>query len=66
MSTMLIDLNDGLPAAAVGDWAEEKYLHVEHYARMFATAMRKKWSRLVYVELFSGAGRALLEEPAGW
>jgi three-Cys-motif partner protein len=58
---MAIDPEDGLVVAEVGDWAEDKYLHVEHYARMFAKAMKGKWDLRVYLELFSGPGRAVLE-----
>lgn len=58
---MAIDPEDGLVVAEVGDWAEDKYLHVEHYARMFAKAMKGKWDLRVYLELFSGPGRATLE-----
>jgi len=58
---MAIDREDGLVVAEVGGWAEDKYLHVEHYARMFAKAMQGKWGLRVYLELFSGPGRALLE-----
>jgi len=58
---MAIDPEDGLVVAEVGDWAEDKYLHVEHYARMFARAMKGKWDCRVYLELFSGPGRANLE-----
>jgi three-Cys-motif partner protein len=58
---MLTDPGDGLPIAKVGDWAEDKYLLVEHYARMFARAMKGKWNCRVYLELYSGPGRAKIE-----
>lgn len=61
MRRMAIDPEDGLIVAEVKDWAEDKYLHVEHYARMFAKAMKGKWGLRVYLELFSGPGRASLE-----
>lgn len=57
---MATDPEDGLVVAEVGDWAEDKYLHVEHYARMFAKAMKGKWDLRVYLELFSGPGRAII------
>lgn len=52
-----VDPADDLPVGVVGDWCEDKYLHVEHYARMFATSMKGKWDCLAYLELFAGAGR---------
>lgn len=57
---MALDPEDGLVVAEVGDWAEDKYLHVEHYARMFAQSMKGKWGSLAYLELFSGPGRAVV------
>jgi three-Cys-motif partner protein len=50
--------DDGLVTPIVGPWAEEKYRLVECYARIFATAMKRKWDVRVYVDLFSGPGRA--------
>jgi three-Cys-motif partner protein len=32
-----------------------------YYAELFATSMRKKWPQLAYVGLYSGAGRARIE-----
>jgi three-Cys-motif partner protein len=58
---MLLDEADGLPIDSVGDWAEDKYRHVEHYARMFVRAMKGKWDCLAYLELYSGPGRAKIE-----
>jgi three-Cys-motif partner protein len=42
----------------VGDWAELKYRLLFHYANMFASSMKEKWDRRVYVDLFACAGRA--------
>jgi three-Cys-motif partner protein len=58
---MPLDPADGLPVARVHDWAEDKYSLVEHYARMFSTAMKGKWDCRVYLELYSGPGRARIE-----
>lgn len=46
----------------VGAWGEEKYDHFRNYAHMFTTGMRKQWPMRVYVDLFSGAGRARIKE----
>jgi three-Cys-motif partner protein len=47
---------DGLPAHLVGPWAEEKYRYVGMYAELFATGMKNRWKRRVYLDLFSGPG----------
>lgn len=52
--------DDGLLTPDVGDWAEDKYRLVKLYASLFTTSMRGKWDRLVYVDLFAGAGRAAI------
>jgi hypothetical protein len=56
MQQPLID--DGLSTPIVGDWAEEKCRLVECYAQIFATSMKRKWDARVYIDLFSGSGRA--------
>jgi len=50
--------DDGLFVDQVGPWADRKYRLVRYYAQMFATAMKDKWDRRVYVDLFAGSGRA--------
>lgn len=49
----------GLLVAEVGEWGEEKYDLIRYYAKLFTTSMKKpKWDALVYMDLFSGPGRA--------
>jgi three-Cys-motif partner protein len=50
--------DDGLAIAEIGSWGEEKYRLVSFYAALFAQSMRSKWDSLVYIDLFSGAGRS--------
>jgi three-Cys-motif partner protein len=50
--------DDGLLTPHVGPWAIKKYKLIQTYAEMFATATKNKWECRVYVDLFSGAGRA--------
>lgn len=50
--------DDGLITPEIGSWGEEKYSLVAFYASLFAKSMRKKWDCLVYIDLFSGAGRS--------
>lgn len=52
--------DDGLPLPEVGSWSEAKYRLVANYASMFATSMKAKWDSRVYVDLFAGAGRAII------
>lgn len=46
----------------IGSWGEEKYRLVRKYAQMFATSMKDKWQCRVYIDLFSGAGRAKIKD----
>jgi three-Cys-motif partner protein len=52
---------DGLKTPRVGAWAELKYRLLFHYASMFASSMKVRWDRRVYVDLFACAGRAELK-----
>src|SRR5438105_2170269 len=59
--------DDGLHAPEVGRWAEQKYRLVATYAGMFATGMKKKWEKRIYIDLFAGAGRSRIEiDPVLW
>ncbi|HEY0152515.1 MAG TPA: three-Cys-motif partner protein TcmP [Longimicrobium sp.] len=53
--------DDGLHTPEVGEWGAEKYLRVWMYDEMFTKSQNRKWT-LVYVDLFAGAGHALLKE----
>lgn len=52
--------DDGLKTPPVKIWAKEKYRLIRYYSDMFATAMRHRY-RLVYINLFAGAGRVKIE-----
>jgi three-Cys-motif partner protein len=52
--------SDGLAVAEVGAWAETKYALLAMYASMFATATKNRWRNRVYIDLFSGPGKALI------
>jgi three-Cys-motif partner protein len=49
-------LDDGLPMADLGAWCEDKYKLIGLYVSLFATGMKFKWDRRVYVDLYSGPG----------
>lgn len=50
-------VDDGLHMPEIGAWADEKYRLVGHYMNIFTHSMHKKW-KLVYIDLFAGAGYA--------
>lgn len=50
--------DDGLTSPEVGPWTETKHRLVSFYAGLFASSMKHKWDRRVYVELYAGAGYA--------
>lgn len=49
--------SDGLPARTGRIWTREKLNYLQKYASVFMTAMRSKWSRLIYIDLLAGPGR---------
>ncbi|HEV2214026.1 MAG TPA: three-Cys-motif partner protein TcmP [Terracidiphilus sp.] len=50
--------DDGLTCPEVGGWAEEKYRLISLYDELFSTAMKNKWGKRVYIDLYSGAGHS--------
>lgn len=52
---------DGLPVVKVGPWAKEKLEYVKRYCHIFNVGMKDKWGTRTYIDLFSGAGRCLVE-----
>jgi len=50
--------DDGLVTPIVGIWAEQKYHLIAYYAALFASGMKEKWGKRIYLDLFAGAGRA--------
>ena len=53
--------DDGLIIPEVGPWGETKYKLVGGYCQIFTTGMKNKWDKLVYIDLFSGAGYAKIK-----
>ena len=54
--------NDGLETPEIGCWGKEKYKLVGHYCNIFTSGMKSKWSNLVYIDLFTGAGIAKVKD----
>jgi three-Cys-motif partner protein len=40
----------------VGGWTEDKHRLISLYSTMFSSAMKYKWSKRLYIELYAGAG----------
>lgn len=54
--------DDGLTTPTIGIWGLEKYRLISCYASMFSKTMSNKWDCIVYLDLFSGSGRARIKE----
>lgn len=48
--------DDGLVCREVRRWAEKKYRLISMYDELFATGMKNKWGKRVYIDLYAGAG----------
>lgn len=65
-----MDIFDKLPEAfpddfhtpIVGEWGRQKYLRLWMYASIFARGMRNQHRHRVYIDLFAGAGKAIIRE----
>lgn len=55
-------LDDGLVLPVVGEWTLQKHHKMAYYSSLFSTSMKQRWGCRVYLELFSGAGKARVEE----
>jgi three-Cys-motif partner protein len=55
MSEIIIE-PDGLVTPEVGGWSESKYKLISLYSNLFATGMKYKWDKRVFVDIYAGAG----------
>jgi three-Cys-motif partner protein len=53
---------DGLPYNDVGLWTEEKHRLVAYYSAQFSGAMKGKFQKRVYIELYAGAGYSRIRD----
>lgn len=53
---------DGLPYNDVGPWTEEKHRLVAYYSAQFSGAMKDKFQKRVYIELYAGAGYSRIRD----
>ncbi|MCX6143733.1 MAG: three-Cys-motif partner protein TcmP [Ignavibacteriales bacterium] len=58
----IIATEDRLLTPSVGAWAEKKYRLLHYYDRLFATGIKNRFRHRVYFDLFSGPGKALIEQ----
>lgn len=56
--------DDGLVHPEVGGWTEKKHRLVSLYSTLFSSAMKDKWDRRVYVELYAGAGHSRIRDTS--
>jgi three-Cys-motif partner protein len=54
--------NDSLYIDEVGAWAESKYKILGHYCNIFTAAIKNKWPKITYIDLFSGCGYSKIKE----
>lgn len=54
--------DDGGELPVVGSWAKQKYKIVYEYNELFSVGMKKYWDQRVYIDLYSGAGKAKVEK----
>ena len=53
---------DGLAYNDVGLWTEAKHRLVAYYAALFSDAMKDKWEKRIYIELYAGAGYSRIRD----
>jgi three-Cys-motif partner protein len=56
--------NDDLFLPEVGSWSDEKYKLVGGYCQIFTLGMKNLWDKLVYIDLFAGAGYSKIKGTA--
>ncbi len=54
--------DDGLETPSIGIWGEEKYNTLKCFVDIFSEGMKKKMSQRIYIDLFTGAGRAKIRD----
>ena len=55
---------DSLALRQSGPWVAEKLDYLQRYINIFETSMRNKpWRRRNYIDLFSGSGKCIVDEP---
>ena len=64
MHQYLQQQEDGLALRRSGPWVAENLDYLQRYINIFETSMRDKpWRRRNYIDLFSGPGKCVVDEP---
>lgn len=50
-----------LSIRASGPWIRRKHFFLRRYADIFSRAMKKKWDKLTFIDLFAGPGKCLIQ-----
>lgn len=50
--------DDGMFIPEIGSWGEQKYQIVYDYNVLFSTGMKNVWDNRIYIDLYSGSGKA--------
>ncbi|MFH1486968.1 MAG: three-Cys-motif partner protein TcmP [Chloroflexota bacterium] len=58
----LVLASDAYLAMRVGSWAKQKLYYIQRYCDIFNKAMKARWETRVYIDLFAGAGKCIVEE----
>lgn len=54
--------DDELPLRCIGFWTKEKLYYLQRYMSIFNSAMKGKWPKRAYVELFAGPGFGIIRD----
>jgi three-Cys-motif partner protein len=57
-----LSANDGLPVRISGEWAKRKHHYLKNYCGITTASMRKKFNKLVYLDVMAGPGRCKIEK----
>jgi three-Cys-motif partner protein len=58
-----IHSNDGEIAIEVGPWAKDKLHYVKGFCEIFNLGMKRNWKNRAYIDIFSGPGRCIIDNP---
>lgn len=56
-----MNVNDDLILDTIQPYAEQKHRLLTYYASLFAKSIRDKWDSIVYLDLYSGPGKAIID-----
>src|ERR1035437_2015312 len=57
-----LSTTDGLPVRKSGEWAKRKHHYLKNYCGITTASMRKKFNKLVYLDVMAGPGRCRIQK----